>query len=97
VTICLFKRLVGRPCPGCGLTRASLSALRGDWRGAFRWHPLFWLPPAAGLAFAASAIWPRLRPAIRSKRLGYPALAAFLGLWLARLAFNLPGVASRRW
>ena len=45
---CPFKRLTGIPCPGCGMTRAWLCALRMDFGGALYWHPLFWLPPVAG-------------------------------------------------
>ena len=31
---CLFKYLTGIDCPGCGLTRAALSLLKGDVRAA---------------------------------------------------------------
>jgi hypothetical protein len=39
-TICLFHRLTGLDCPGCGLTRAFLSAGRGHWSEAFALNPL---------------------------------------------------------
>lgn len=37
---CLFRRLTGIPCPGCGLTRALLCLLRGDIRGALAYNAL---------------------------------------------------------
>lgn len=37
--VCLLRRL-GVPCWGCGMTRAIASALRGDWRGAWRYNRL---------------------------------------------------------
>ena len=40
---CPFRLLTGIDCPGCGLTRAFLSAFRLDFRAAFRYHPLFLL------------------------------------------------------
>ena len=33
---CAVYRLLGVPCPGCGMTRAWLQALRLDFAGAFR-------------------------------------------------------------
>lgn len=30
----------GVPCPGCGLTRATLAGLRLDWHGVLKFHPL---------------------------------------------------------
>ena len=37
---CPMKRLTGCPCPGCGTTRAGLSALRGDVTGAVACNPV---------------------------------------------------------
>ncbi|MGN0557309.1 MAG: DUF2752 domain-containing protein [Acutalibacteraceae bacterium] len=40
---CPFQAVFGRGCPGCGLTRAFLAALRWDFDAAFRYHPLYLL------------------------------------------------------
>ncbi|HEY8849503.1 MAG TPA: DUF2752 domain-containing protein, partial [Thermoanaerobaculia bacterium] len=37
--VCLIKRVTGRPCWGCGMTRAIASLLRGRFRQAFRYNP----------------------------------------------------------
>jgi hypothetical protein len=42
---CLFLRLIGVPCPGCGMTRAWLQMLRLDFAGAFDMHTMFWAVP----------------------------------------------------
>lgn len=42
---CLFRLFTGIPCPGCGLTRAYKSFMRGDIKQAFYYHPLFWTIP----------------------------------------------------
>ncbi|MBQ9116071.1 MAG: DUF2752 domain-containing protein [Clostridia bacterium] len=42
--LCLLLGMTGIPCPGCGLTRATLSALRGDLSTALAYHPLFAVP-----------------------------------------------------
>jgi hypothetical protein len=39
--LCATAGIFGIPCPGCGLTRATLAALRGDWSTAWHTHPLF--------------------------------------------------------
>lgn len=43
--MCLCKAITGLPCPGCGMTRAFLHFFQGDLKGAFYYHPLFWLVP----------------------------------------------------
>src|SRR4051812_14423957 len=53
VPLCPFALLTGQPCPGCGLTRATLALLRGDLGDAVRFHPLsVLLSPIAIAAFA---------------------------------------------
>lgn len=42
---CLFRNITGIPCPGCGMSRAWLAALRLDLITAFRYHPMFWSVP----------------------------------------------------
>jgi hypothetical protein len=37
-SLCLFRNLTGRPCLGCGMTRAFSSAFHGDFKGAFRYN-----------------------------------------------------------
>lgn len=48
---CIFQTLLGIPCPGCGMTRAILSALRLDLKAAFLYHPMFWSMPILYLYF----------------------------------------------
>jgi len=43
--LCYLKATLGIPCPGCGLTRSYLALFKGDFYGAFYYHPLFILPP----------------------------------------------------
>lgn len=43
---CPVKLVFGIDCPGCGMTRAFLAALRFDYKSAFDYHPLF---PVFGL------------------------------------------------
>lgn len=97
---CFFKLAVGAPCPGCGLTRATLAMLQLDWAGVLRFHPLAPLvSPLLG--------WLLLRPAlVRSglvseerfrlspRATGWLAVGVILALWgvyVARLAGALGG------
>ncbi|MGX6446845.1 DUF2752 domain-containing protein [Patulibacter sp. S7RM1-6] len=42
-SLCLFRRLTGVPCPGCGMTRASVLITRGHAIRATRANPAVWL------------------------------------------------------
>lgn len=42
---CPFLALLRFPCPGCGMTRAFVSLLRGDPARAFSYNPRFILVP----------------------------------------------------
>ena len=48
---CLFFRFLRIPCPGCGITRALLAALRLDFARAFRFNFMFWAVPPAVFVF----------------------------------------------
>lgn len=42
---CPIRQSIGLPCPSCGMTRAWLAFVRGDFGDAFYFHPLFLLVP----------------------------------------------------
>ena len=48
---CFLRQLTGAPCPGCGMTRAALSLLRGDVPGALRLHGMVWSLPVLLLLY----------------------------------------------
>ena len=97
---CIFKLAVGAPCPGCGLTRATLALLRLDFAEVWRVHPLAPL-------FSPVVRWLLLRPlalrlgwvspetaVLRGRALTWTVIAVVLAMWvvyLARLAGALGG------
>ncbi len=55
--LCPAAALFGLPCPGCGLTRASLAVLHGDFLAALHFHPLvFVLAPVYLLLVGAALV-----------------------------------------
>lgn len=94
-TTCLVKIVFGVPCPGCGMTRASLRLLHGDVVGSLRFHPVA-LPAAVGLAVAVvlALALPAEHPAWeRFVRLALGLLAGGLALaWAMRFVGLLPPV-----
>lgn len=38
--LCIWKNLLGIPCPGCGLTRGVCFLVHGKWAEAVRFNPL---------------------------------------------------------
>lgn len=80
---CPIQRLTGISCPGCGMTRAVLSALRGQWRLALEYHGMVWSLPLMGLMFLFDG---RLFQKPWLNRLVIISLAAgFLLHWIVRL------------
>lgn len=53
---CPIRYVFGVQCPGCGMTRALLCALRLDFASAFAFHPAWFVPPAAAVLAAAFGI-----------------------------------------
>lgn len=96
--LCPLAGSFGIPCPGCGLTRATLALLHGDVRGALRLHPLVWLLSPLFVAFVGALLLELLRdperPRARSRHsstravslLALALLVLTLGVWLLRFA-----------
>jgi hypothetical protein len=61
IPLCPTAALFGMPCPGCGLTRATLAALHGDFPRAFHFHPLFFIATPLYLGVIASIAWSFVR------------------------------------
>ncbi len=92
--VCLFRRTLELPCPGCGLTRAFSHLARGDLYAAVKLHP------AAPLLLAeALAAWGLLGLLAQSRAASWRGVlgrwsgrcllgtaVALLALWLGRLA-----------
>lgn len=48
---CIWQHFLHIPCPGCGMTRATLAALHLQFAAAFRYHLMFWAMPLLYLYF----------------------------------------------
>lgn len=105
--LCPMAGSLGIPCPGCGLTRATLALLHGDVRAALHFHPLVWLLTPLFVTFVASALWqllrdpatPRPPPRIAPNGALLSAAAVLLlvvtlGVWLLRFAGYFGGPAA---
>jgi hypothetical protein len=100
VPLCPWAGLLGRPCPGCGLTRAALALFGGHFAAAWRLHPFVYVVVPCAAVFAARTIvmaagrrrtggnQPVLRAnGPRDRLLSVVAgigLALLLGVWIAR-------------
>ena len=82
-TICLFRRVTGRPCPTCGMTRSWSAATRLDVRESVGWHPLG-LPTLLGALLVAGGV---VRPSLDGplgRRWAALGTAAWVAVWLGR-------------
>ena len=86
---CLFRYFFSIPCPGCGMTRAWMAALRLDFSAAFRWHPMFWCIPLIAVCILYDG---KLFPGKKGNLLFWSILGAgILMVYLARLFGFLGG------
>ncbi len=88
--VCLSRRLLHLPCPGCGMTRAFAHLAKGEWAAAVTDHPLapvIALEMALGwLAWGAVVAGRPLRLPVRVETVLVANAAALGALWLGRIA-----------
>ena len=102
--LCPLAGGFGIPCPGCGLTRATLALLHGDLHAALRFHPLVLLITPLVAVLSGAVVLDLLRDPARPPRqpsLRWNArhvsiaaaalLALTLGVWIARFTGYLGG------
>lgn len=91
---CPFFHVIGLPCPGCGLSRACVALVQGDWAASLELHAF--APVFAGgltLVFLAAVLPPRQqawlvgRLELVERRTGITAilLVGLMLYWLVRL------------
>lgn len=94
---CAFRATTGKPCPGCGMSRALAALLRGDWHRALFLHAFAPLFAAAGALLLVAALLPaeaRLRLAgrvaafERATGVAVWLAVAFMVYWLVRLLYT---------
>lgn len=82
---CIWRKILGIPCPGCGMSRAYTALLAGDIRTAFAMHPLFFAPPVI-LALCL------LKKGIAgSAKFWLTVGTVFAGVYILRMAIGFPG------
>lgn len=94
--ICPIRANLGVPCPGCGLSRAIASLLRGDWESSLTYHAF---APLFLIAFGLIVITVLLPAALQTRFIQWIErvesytgvtsilLILFVFYWLARLIF----------
>jgi hypothetical protein len=83
---CLFHRMTGLLCPGCGSLRAVHELLHGDLVGALRYNPLL----VASLPLAGFLFWRSLGLPTRSEAAGPDSSSRWI--WVALGVLLLFGV-----
>jgi hypothetical protein len=91
VPLCPFAILTRHPCPGCGLTRATLALLHGHLGQALRFHPLVLLvSPLVALVLAWNAV-----SYVRRGR--WSAVEGVRGRWITTAAAGIGALMLAVW
>lgn len=93
-TNCMFEAVLGIPCPGCGLTRATLAFLQLDFAKAFQFHPLFLLAYADIALISYTMITGKQSKAAQIFLI--VSMVLFLGVYVYRMLTLYPDVAPMK-
>lgn len=90
-SICLFRRTLGLPCPGCGLTRAFAALAKGDFAASWHLHPFaIVLAAEFGAAWLVVGWWLWRERPLPASRVVMPwvlvQVGIYLALWTGRVA-----------
>jgi hypothetical protein len=94
---CPFRATTGRPCPGCGMSRALAALARWDWSAALAFHAFAPLFAGAGVLLLLAAVLPaasrtRLADRVAAFERATGAVvwlaAAFMVYWFVRLLYT---------
>lgn len=80
---CIYLRFFHIKCPGCGMTRAMLSLLQGNFSEAFSHNPMFWSVPVLYLFFLMDG------HIFKSRRMNHIVLGIILGGFAAVFVYRL--------
>lgn len=61
IPLCPWAIATGTPCPGCGLTRATLEWCKGHFATAYHLHPLVFVATPAAAVTMGLAVWSYLK------------------------------------
>ena len=87
--LCVFRAATGLPCPGCGLTHAAFSLVRGEFAASLHYHAL--LVPYVGTIVANSITWDFFALNwIRSRWWLWTMFIATVGYYVVRLVLFFP-------
>ena len=87
---CIWVAITGFPCPGCGLTRAGIALLRGEFKEAFQIHPFIYVIAALLVLFLCLSIYPEAESKGVCKYV-LVVVIAMLCFYVYRMIFLFPG------
>jgi hypothetical protein len=93
--VCPTATFLNVPCPGCGLTRATVAALGGQLGEALALHPLVFLLTPLYLGFVLTAVYTYVRGPEPGRRL-HPALGKLVGVVMGIALVLMIGVWAAR-
>ena len=86
---CPISSVVAIPCPGCGMTRALLSAIKFNFTEAFRYHPLFFVVILGFIVAVVFYLKGDLK-VLLNRKIAIPIALLFLLVYIIRMILYFP-------